>query len=80
MHERGNLKQGKHEGYYSINEETFFAEKDLVKDESVSPIVFRTEAGEKVELIEERNYVFEITPEMKEVVKEWMTRPSVGSQ
>ncbi len=28
--------------------------------------VLRTEAGEKVELIQEKNYVFTITPEMRD--------------
>jgi hypothetical protein len=43
----------------------------LTKDESVDPPVFRTEAGEKCEVISEKNYVFEITQEMREALKEW---------
>ena len=57
----GAIRQGKHEGYYSVNEETFFAEKDLLKDDSVNPAVFRTEAGERVEHLTEKNYVFYIS-------------------
>jgi methionyl-tRNA synthetase len=34
LRERGFIKQGQHTGYYSTNEETFFVEKDLVKDDN----------------------------------------------
>jgi len=71
----GAIRQGKHEGYYSVNEETFFAEKDLVKDESVNPPIFRTEAGERVELLTERNYVFDIRAEMRAGIKDWVLKP-----
>ena len=30
----GYITKGGHQGYYSTNEETFFPEKDLVKNES----------------------------------------------
>lgn len=66
---RGHLKEGKHEGYYSVNEESFIAEKDLVRDESGG---YKTEAGERVEMIQERNYVFEITAETKEAIMGWL--------
>jgi methionyl-tRNA synthetase len=56
--ERGAIKQGSHEGFYSVNEETFFADKDLIKDESTHPPTFKTEMGEKCERIAEKNYLF----------------------
>jgi methionyl-tRNA synthetase len=28
---KGFIREGKHEGYYSVNEESFISEKDLVK-------------------------------------------------
>jgi hypothetical protein len=59
---RGHINEGKHEGYYSVNEESFIAEKDLIKDEKG---YFRTEMGEKVEKIQEMNYVFQITPDIR---------------
>lgn len=52
------IEEGKHLGYYSVNEESFIAEKDLVKD---SEGKYRTEAGERVESVEEKNYVFSIS-------------------
>ena len=64
--EQGYIKEGKHQGYYSVNEESFIAEKDLLKDKDQN---FVTEAGERVEFIEEKNYVFEVTPQIKEAVK-----------
>ena len=48
---QNTIQQGSHEGYYSVNEETFFAEKDLIKDDSQAPPIFKTETGEKVELL-----------------------------
>jgi methionyl-tRNA synthetase len=30
---RGVIKEGKHTGYYSVNEESFIAEKDLIHKE-----------------------------------------------
>ena len=34
LNDNGFIVKGSHQGYYSTNEETFFPEKDLVKDES----------------------------------------------
>jgi hypothetical protein len=42
-----------------VNEESFIAEKDLVRDQANG--AFRTEAGELVDVIQEKNYVFEIS-------------------
>lgn len=64
--DQGYIKEGKHQGYYSVNEESFISEKDLIKDKDQN---FTTVAGERVEFIEEKNYVFEITSEMKEAIK-----------
>ena len=55
---KGFISEGSHEGYYSINDETFISSKDLIQQPNGSMI---TEAGEKVELIKEKNYIFEIT-------------------
>ena len=57
------INEGKHHGYYSVNEESFISEKDLVKDAEGN---YRTDAGERVELIEEKNYVFDITPQIRD--------------
>ncbi len=72
LHKRGHIKEGSHSGFYSVNEESFIAEKDLVKDANGN---LRTEAGESVELIQEKNYVFEITQEIRQAIKEWALKP-----
>lgn len=55
----GYIVKGKHRGYYSTNEETFFMEKDLEKDTDGNMVVPGT--GEKCELVMEDNYVFVAT-------------------
>lgn len=47
---------GKHTGYYSVNEETFMMEKDLIWDEASKS--YKTQLGETVKLIEEDNFVY----------------------
>jgi methionyl-tRNA synthetase len=48
LHKKGHIKEGAHSGFYSVNEESFIAEKDLIKGEKGE---LRTEAGESVEVI-----------------------------
>ena len=59
----GYLTEGEYTGYYSVNEESFLQEKDLVRDEATGCL--QTAAGEKVELIREKNYLFMMTEEMR---------------
>jgi methionyl-tRNA synthetase len=72
LQSKGHIKEGSHSGFYSVNEESFISEKDLVKDING---YLCTEAGEKVEEIQEKNYVFEITPEIRQAIKEWAIKP-----
>jgi methionyl-tRNA synthetase len=58
LSDRGCIKQGQHTGYYSTNEETFFMEKDLLKDDKGNLCV--PHSGEVCELVTEQNYVFNI--------------------
>jgi methionyl-tRNA synthetase len=73
LRQNGCIEEGKHHGYYSVNEESFISEKDLVKDGEGG---YRTEAGERVELIEEKNYVFSITQQMRDQIREWVKTPT----
>ena len=66
----GYLTEGEYTGYYSVNEESFLQEKDLVRDEATGCL--QTAAGEKVELIREKNYLFMMTEEMREQIKAWV--------
>jgi hypothetical protein len=54
-----------------VNEESFINEKDLIKEGED----FKTEAGEKLEKIEEKNYVFTINNEVREIIKRWAAEP-----
>ena len=63
------IKSGQHTGYYSTNEETFFVEKDLIKDEKNNLTV--PHSGEICEKVTEQNYVFEMSQKMFELLAEW---------
>jgi methionyl-tRNA synthetase len=63
----GPLVSGKHEGYYSTNEETFFMEKDLEHKDGH----FYTNAGEKCEKVQESNYVFNVRDDVRKKVHDW---------
>lgn len=41
---KGFITEGEHSGYYSVNEETFFVEKDLIFDKEKDS--YKTELGE----------------------------------
>lgn len=69
LKDRGFIKEGKHEGCYSVNEESFITPKDIVKENGK---YYKEDTREELELIEERNYVFEITKELKEEIKQWI--------
>ena len=62
---------GKFEGYYSVNEETFMMEKDLVFDKEAN--VHKTQLGETVKLVEEENFVY--TFKNLEDVRKWASSP-----
>ena len=47
----GNIKLGKYEGWYSVRDETFFAENELV--DGMAP------TGAPVEWVEEPSYFFQ---------------------
>ena len=72
LHGKGHITEGSHSGFYSVNEESFIAEKDLIKGDNGD---YKTDAGETVEVIQEKNYVFEISYEMREQIKQWVMRP-----
>ena len=57
----GHIIKGSHSGYYSTNEETFFPEKDLEKNESGQMTVPGT--GEICDYVTEENYVFKLSEE-----------------
>lgn len=60
LQSRDALTLGSHTGFYSTNEETFFVEKDLVKDEATGKMIYAV-TGEVCEQVTEHNYMFKIT-------------------
>ena len=74
LKQNGYIKKGQHKGFYSTNEETFFMEKDLERDSDGNMTVPHT--GEICELVEEDNYVFEVTQELKDKIASWANSDS----
>ncbi len=58
LHERNQIYLGEYTGWYSINDETFYNEKDLVKQSDGS---FRTVTGGPVDWITEKSYFFKLS-------------------
>ena len=72
LNKNGYIIKGGHEGYYSTNEETFFPEKDLVKNERGEMTV--AGSGEVCDYVREENYVFKYDQGMKDRIVEWAER------
>lgn len=53
LHDNGNIRLGKYEGWYSVRDETFFAEAELV--DGMAP------TGAPVEWVEEPSYFFNLS-------------------
>ena len=58
LYERDQIYLGKYTGWYSINDETFYNEKDLVKQSDGS---YKTITGGPVEWITENSYFFKLS-------------------
>ena len=58
LHERNQIYLGEYTGWYSINDETFYNEKDLVKQSDGS---FKTVTGGPVDWITEKSYFFKLS-------------------
>ena len=71
--QNGAIVKGSHSGYYSTNEETFFPEKDLVKDEASGEMTVPG-SGEVCEYVTEENYVFRFDQAMKDEVVQWTSK------
>ena len=58
LYERNQIYLGEYTGWYSINDETFYNEKDLLKQDDGS---FKTLTGGPVEWITEESYFFKLS-------------------
>ncbi len=58
LYERNQIYLSEYEGWYSISDETFYNEKDLIKNDDGS---FKTVTGGPVEWISEKSYFFKLS-------------------
>jgi len=58
LYQRGQIYLGEYEGWYSVSDETFYNEKDLIKTSNGS---FKTITNGSVEWISEKSYFFRLS-------------------
>ncbi|XP_067903660.1 methionine--tRNA ligase, mitochondrial isoform X2 [Heterodontus francisci] len=73
LREKGYLYQGTYEGWYSVPDETFLSDSQVVerKDAHGNIIKVSLESGHKVEWTKEENYIFRLS-EFKPMLLEWL--------
>jgi methionyl-tRNA synthetase len=59
LQERGDIYLGKYEGWYSVREEGYFTESELIKDEQTGAL--KTPNGTEVKWVEESSYFFRLS-------------------
>ncbi|KAJ3277924.1 methionyl-tRNA synthetase, partial [Borealophlyctis nickersoniae] len=72
--DRGYIYKGHHEGWYSVSDESFYAETQVeeVVGEDGSKYMVSKESGQRVVWTKEENYKFRLSM-MKDRLVEWMT-------
>ena len=76
LHERNQIYLGEYTGWYSINDETFYNEKDLVKQEDNN---FKTVTGGPVEWITEKSYFFKLSEWSDKLLELYKNKPGFVS-
>ncbi|GCC30362.1 methionine--tRNA ligase, mitochondrial-like [Chiloscyllium punctatum] len=73
LREKGYLYQGTYEGWYSVPDETFLSDSQVVerKDSDGNIIKVSLESGHKVEWTKENNYVFRLS-KFRPMLLEWL--------
>ncbi|XP_048400572.2 methionine--tRNA ligase, mitochondrial isoform X1 [Stegostoma tigrinum] len=73
LREKGYLYQGTYEGWYSVPDETFLSDSQVVerKDSNGNIIKVSLESGHKVEWTKEKNYVFRLS-EFRQMLLDWL--------
>ena len=64
LNKHGHIYEAKHEGWYSVSDECFYPESDIVKTQDPftgEVFMASVETGTKVEWVEEKNYHFRLT-------------------
>ena len=73
LYERDQIYLGEYTGWYSINDETFYNEKDLVKQADGS---FKTVTGGPVEWITEKSYFFKLSEWSDKLINFYKNNPN----
>ena len=72
LFEKGDIYLDEYTGWYSVNDETFYNEKDLNKQDDGS---FRTVTGGQVEWIKEESYFFRLSKYQDVLLKYYQDNP-----
>lgn len=73
LQEKGDIYMGKYEGWYSIREEAYFTEDELIKDEKTGAL--RTANGTEVEWVEEESYFFRLSAYTDKLLEYYKAHP-----
>ena len=71
LKDKGDIYPGFYEGWYSIREETFFKESELIKKDDG----FYTQFGEKVVWIKEKNHFFKLSRYSNKIISFFQNNP-----
>ena len=72
LFENGDIYLDEYTGWYSVNDETFYNEKDLIKQENGS---FKTITGGPVEWIKEESYFFKLSKYQESLLEYYDKHP-----
>ncbi len=73
LYERDQIYLGEYTGWYSISDETFYNEKDLIKQDDGS---YKTVTGGPVEWIKEKSYFFKLSEWSKKLLDLYKNNPN----
>ncbi|KAI9057422.1 hypothetical protein FKP32DRAFT_1661126 [Trametes sanguinea] len=78
LHARNLIYKGKHEGWYSVSDETFYPATQVVKQEKDGQEYYiSTTSGSRVEWQEEENYKFRLSAFQSSLVEHYTANPDV---
>ncbi|XP_043265891.1 methionine--tRNA ligase, mitochondrial [Colletes gigas] len=71
LDERGHIYMGKYAGWYSVSDETFISDAEVIQKKDITGIKYMTESGNPVEWTEEDSYKFRLTS-FQDDLKHWL--------
>ena len=72
LQDNGDIYLGKYEGWYSVRDEAFFGEEELIKAEDGK---FRAPSGAEVEWVEEPSYFFRLSAYQDKMLAHYAAHP-----